>query len=82
MINLEPLTPQPQERKPMTMSFYDALKRIREDKMVKRVSWGNKDYCFLDNGYLSIYRNDKNHIWQISDGDMDGNDWIIVTELN
>jgi len=68
--------------KSMTMDFFDALKRISEGKMVSRVSWANKDHCLMKDGWLVIFTKDEYHTWSINDGDMDGQDWIIVTEPN
>lgn len=77
------LTPIPQEEsKPMTMSFFDALKKIQIGKMATRISWANKDYCLMKDGFLSIYTKGEFHSWLVSEGDMEGQDWIVVTELN
>lgn len=83
IIDAEYLTPPPKEQpKPMTMSFFDALRKIQEGKMVTRISWANKDYCLMKDGFLSIFTKDAFHTWSINDGDMDGNDWMIITEAN
>ena len=74
------LTPAP--KKAMTMSFYDALKRINEGKMVKRITWANKDYCLMKDGWLTIYTKGDFHTWSVNDGDFEGQDWIIITEPN
>lgn len=66
------------------MSFYEALKKVAGGKLVKRIAWANGDYCLMHEGFLSIYtkKDDKIHAWMINDGDMEGQDWIITTELN
>jgi hypothetical protein len=76
------LTPIIEDNEITTMSFFDALKKIQEGKRVARASWGNRDYCLLKDGYLSIFTRDNVHRWLINDGDMEGQDWIIVTEGN
>lgn len=77
------LTPTPKGlSKAMTMSFFDALKAIQAGKRVARISWGNKDYCFMKDSWLTIFTKGKFHTWLINDGDMEGNDWHIVSELN
>ena len=82
-MNEPTLTPAPkQESKAMTMSFFDALKKIAAGKYVARISWGNTDYCLLKDGWLSIYRNNQFFTWTINDGDIEGNDWHVLTELN
>lgn len=75
------LTP-PAPNKAVTMSFYDALKQISTGKRVKRISWANHDYCAMDNEWLAIFKEGKPFSWCINDGDMEGQDYIIVTELN
>lgn len=65
-----------------TMSFLDALEKIQDGKFVARVSWGNEDYCFMKDEYLSIFTKGKEHQWIISLGDMEGQDWVIVKDLN
>jgi hypothetical protein len=79
----ENLTPTPKtESKPMTMDFPDAIRKIMEGKRVARISWGNKDYCLLKDGWLSVFTKGNLHTWTINDGDLEGQDWIVVTELN
>jgi hypothetical protein len=80
----ERTTPLPEiEHKPRTMDFPDAIREIMRGKKVARVEWGNQDYCFLKDEWLGIFRNGKffTH-WQVSEGDMTGNDWIIIQEVN
>lgn len=73
----EILTPMP-TAKSVTMSFYDALKKVVAGEKITRISWGNHDYCLLKDGYLSIFRNDGFHGWLVNDGDMEGMDWCII----
>lgn len=61
-----------------TMDFPDAMKKIIEGKKVARISWGNTDYCLLKDGMLTIYTKGGFHLWTISDGDMEGQDWIAA----
>lgn len=65
-----------------TMDFPDATRKIIDGKSVKRVEWGNKDYCLLKDGWLTIFTKGEFHIWKVNDGDMEGNDWIVTTESN
>lgn len=75
------LTPIPQS-KAMTMNFPDAIKKIMQGKRVTRISWANKDYCLVKNGWLTINTKGRFHTWLVSEGDLDGNDWIIISEPN
>lgn len=77
------LTPSPKlENKAMTMSFYDAIRSIVLGNRIARISWANSDYCVVKDGFLCIHTKGELHTWKVSDGDIDGEDWIVVTELN
>lgn len=77
------LTPEPRvENKAVTMSFLAAMQEIINGQKVTRMSWSNGDYCLLKDGWLTIFTKGAFHTWSISDGDMEGQDWIIVKELN
>lgn len=77
------MTPVPLKKDgPVTMNFFDALKQISVGKIISRISWNNTDYCLLKNGWLTIYTKNSFHSWLVSDGDIDGNDWIVLKELN
>jgi len=77
------LTPKiKKSRGSVTMSFYDALRKVSQGKTITRISWGNKDYCLMKDGWLTIYTKGDFHSWIVNDGDMEGNDWVIAKELN
>lgn len=79
----ELLTPTPKEQpKAHTMDFPDAIKEIILGKKVARISWGNDDYGFMNNGWLSIFTKGSIHTWSVSDGDMEGQDWAVLKEEN
>ena len=77
MNNLTPLTPIDE---PTTMSFLDAIKEITLGKKVTRISWANKDYCLLKDNWLEIFTNGEFHVWKVSTGDVEGNDWVITND--
>ena len=73
------LTPKPIESvKETTMDFPDAMREVIKGNKVTRLSWGNKDYGHLKNGWLSIYTKGNHHTWLVNDGDMEANDWVIT----
>lgn len=74
----ETLTPLP-TGKSVTMNFFDAIKKVVEGKKITRISWGNHDYCLMKDGFLSIYTRGEFHTWSVSDGDMEGMDWCLVS---
>ena len=81
IIGGETLTPIPRmEGKSITMDFPDAIKEIMKGNKVTRISWANKDYGFLKDEWLTIFRESKFHVWLISAGDLEGQDWIVVID--
>lgn len=63
----------------ITMSFSDAIREVVRGNKIRRISWpSEEDHGTLREGWLEIFTNGKYHIWQVSDGDMEGNDWVIV----
>lgn len=80
----EVLTPLPRTiGKAITMDFPDAMREVLRGKKVARIEWANKDYGFLKDEWLSIFKDGKvfTH-WSVSLGDMEAQDWIIVNESN
>lgn len=73
----EALTPLP-TGKSVTMNFYDAIKKLMTGSCITRISWGNTDYCFLKDGFLSIMREGKLNNWIVNDGDIEGMDWCVI----
>ena len=83
VIEGELLTPVPKiQDKGITMDWPDAMRQIKNGKKVTRISWANKDYCFLKGEWLSIFRQGQTKTWLINDGDVEGQDWIVVNEPN
>ena len=80
---ITPLTPMPKIKgKAMTMDFPDAMRKVIEGKKIARVEWGNKDHGLLKGEWLSIFTKNEFHTWLVSQGDLEGNDWIILEETN
>jgi len=84
---LEPVysTPIPvkiEQVEPRTMDFPDAIRKVMHGKKVQRVSWGNTDYVFIKDEWLSIFTKGAFHTLLVSQGDIEGNDWVVVEENN
>jgi hypothetical protein len=61
------------------MTFPQAMERVIAGKKVTKVEWGGKSqYVVLMNGFLSIKRPTGYHQLIVSEGDMRGEDWIVV----
>ena len=71
-------TPRPQ--KPITMSFPDAMQEVAAGKKVRKLEWESEPECFgvLHEGRLQIFRNGKMNDWIVSDGDLAGEDFVVV----
>ena len=68
--------------KPKTkeMNFYDALKEIMEGRKVTKLEWNDpKFYGVLDDTRLKLHKpDDLLYSWILTDGDIGGEDYIIV----
>ncbi len=72
-----PATPVP--AKDMKITFPQAIRAIMDGKKVRRLSWKNVDeYCVLMDEWLKIFIRNEFHTWQVSQGDMEGDDWVII----
>jgi hypothetical protein len=65
------------------LTFFEALKLVADGKKITRLEWDDKhDYGFLRDGLLQLHKNGESdevfHPWLINDGDLYGEDWIIV----
>jgi hypothetical protein len=67
---------------PATMSFPDAMKKVLDGRKIRRESWSGDDYCLLKDGWITIYTNGDFHVWKINDGDMEGQDWVLVKDAS
>ena len=62
-----------------TMDFPDAIRELTNGKKIARLAWKPADdYGLLKDGYLMIYINGKFNKFLVNDGDLLGDDWIIL----
>ena len=61
------------------MDFPDAMFQVISGKKITRLEWKDKNaYGCVAGGFLMIRTKDsKLHQWIISDGDLQGKDWVI-----
>lgn len=71
-------SPVPKKQVITGFDFPEAMRQVIDGKKVARLDWGNIDYCFLYNGWLSICREGKFHTWLVNDGDLMGQDWVVL----
>ena len=61
------------------ITFPEAITAIIDGKSVTKKEWGNPAYYGkLRNGLLMLHRDDKWFKWIVNDGDLLGDDWIIL----
>lgn len=61
------------------IDFYQALKEIAMGKSVTKKEWKDRtSYGILKDGHLKIHLDGKYHDWLISDGDLAGDDFVIL----
>ena len=62
------------------MDFFEALIRIHNGKRVTRLEWQDPEYyCLMHQNKLCLHKPDgKIYSWIINDGDMAGDDWVII----
>lgn len=62
------------------MTFSNALEAIRDGKRVARIEWQDPEYyCLMDDQRLCLHKPDgKIYSWIINDGDMAGEDWVVL----
>ena len=61
-------------------TFKEALDRMIEGKKVTKLEWKNDHYGYISKitALLHIYRDGKDHQWILSEGDILGEDYVIV----
>ncbi len=76
-----PLPPK-KEAKPdeVKMDFYDAMKELVGGKKIHKLEWADKNFFGeLKDGLVKLHKPDgKYYDWIISDGDLKGEDWVII----
>ena len=62
------------------MKFPEAISAITDGKKVTKISWENKEYFSeLRDGLLKLHKPDGRYYeWTVNEGDMTGEDWVII----
>ena len=67
--------------KPIEMDFMEALRVVIEGKKITKLDWENRaTYVTLRGGFLSIHQDGKWSRLLVSDGDLLGEDWVMVND--
>jgi hypothetical protein len=82
------LTPTP-VIKPNGMTFPEAIAKLIEGKRIARLSWlPDPDYGVLRDGWVTIFHKKEDdrvisfHKWTMNEGDLNGDDWIVLPDIN
>jgi hypothetical protein len=62
------------------MDFPSAIARIIAGDKITKIEWNNPEYYgVLEGGFLMLHKPDgKLYQWIVSDGDIMGEDWIVI----
>lgn len=63
------------------MNFFDALRAVVQGFRITKLEWKDDRVVVFLNGTLKIKKPDGVHDLIISDGDMFGEDWVIVRSM-
>lgn len=67
-------------KKRETLNFYDALKEVEVGAKISKLEWNNLlIFGFMKDYKLCLHKEDGSvHNWILSDGDLGGEDWVIL----
>ena len=69
------------ENEQNNVTFITAFEALMHGAVISKREWENdKIYCYRKNGFATIHKEDGDHQWLISDGDMNGLDWFLTGE--
>ena len=62
-----------------TLTFAEAIRKVSDGEKIRRLEWKDADvYGVLKDGRLSIFIDGKMNDWIVNDGDINGEDWVVV----
>lgn len=82
-MNQQNISPTPTQDAVIMLDFPSAMKEIIEGKKVTKLEWEDENaYGILRDGFLMLYKKNeqdyKDYQWIISDGDLKGEDYIVI----
>jgi len=73
----------PEPKVQIKMDFPNAIRLLTDGKKITRLSWSpNDSYGLLKDGLLMLWIDGQFKRWIVNDGDLTGEDWIVLEELN
>ena len=76
---MESMSPLPKSQE-KTLTLPEAMQQIILKQRVHKLEWKDKEYyVFLNEGKLQLHKPDgKDYDWIVSEGDLNGDDYIIL----
>lgn len=72
-------SPKVPEKITENLTFIDALSEIMAGKSITKKEWNDrKVYGILQHGRLTLHRDDIDHDWILTDGDLFGDDFYVL----
>jgi len=70
-------TPNPVEIE-QKLPFDKVIRALLNGKKITKEEWDNREiYGFIETGYLKLRRDGKTHDWILSQGDLEGEDYVV-----
>ena len=71
------VSPIPVEEEPeRLLTFCEALNEALTGKRIQRKEWDKSEYGYFNGDFLHIFIREKDHVWEVSKGDVIESDWI------
>lgn len=72
--------PEPEVKKPATLSFYEALELASKGNKIHKLEWKDEGfYAVFKDTMLQLRKPDGTfHAWTISEGDLLGDDYVVL----
>ena len=77
-------SPRPNKSKQGVMTFPEAMKWVVLGSKITKLEWyDQRFYWILKDGYLKLHKDDdKFYDWILSEGDLIGEDYVILQDMN
>jgi len=63
------------------MCFGEALDKTIDGNKVTKLEWNDESvYGYLKDSILTLHKNDQDFTWGVNDGDIVGEDWVVLEE--
>ena len=73
--------PSPIKAPELLVDFPTAVKAVIEGHRITKLEWKDKEpsaYGMLRDGFLMLWTKGEWHTWTVSEGDLVGQDWVVL----